>query len=279
VEVLDQKEIARLLANNPINRNQSEGRIILLASQMPREWRVNGEPIIIGSDGRLLDGQHRLVAAQEAGCDLVTFVIRGVDPKDFHSINTGKSRTLGDVLSIKDEVNSSMLASALSVVYRYEHKGMLKSSQAVGFTHKRGLNLLRRNPELRDSVALINKSWARDLGLSSGHAALHHLYAGISRRKADDFFAQLTPDGHQAGKTNPPNVLVAWMLKHVVRAPRKPSPNEVLAVAVKCLRAHFEGRSLSRVGWVQTGSKAEDFPALTKKHESHGVRVKKIEGK
>lgn len=275
VEILEPAELAELLDSNKHNRTLSDVLAERYADQMPREWKVTGEPIIIGSNGKLLDGQHRCRAALLAETSLTTFVVRGVNPKDFHSMGTGKGRSLKDVIDIDGKhICTSTLASALSWLWRYEHKAMLSSAAAAGLTNKRGLQLLRKHPDLPESVAALTGTWQRDIGLFSGHCTLHYLYSQISKRKMADFWYRLSPEGHEAGRKAPANVLVSWLLKHVVRATRKASKLEVMAVSAKAIRAHFQGKEIGSLRWQQGGTKAEDFPALLPKLESHGVRLR-----
>ncbi len=54
---------AKLLENNQVNRKRSEGHIKFLAKQMSAgNFKLTGETVKISTDGKLLDGQHRLHA-------------------------------------------------------------------------------------------------------------------------------------------------------------------------------------------------------------------------
>lgn len=57
-------EIAKtMLGENVNNRRISRDNVNLFAREIRNgEWRFNGEAIKFGKDGRLLDGQHRLLA-------------------------------------------------------------------------------------------------------------------------------------------------------------------------------------------------------------------------
>jgi hypothetical protein len=47
-------------------------------------WALNGKSLIFDSNGRLLNGQHRLTACAQSGVPLVTLVVRGVNPSVFN---------------------------------------------------------------------------------------------------------------------------------------------------------------------------------------------------
>lgn len=65
-------------------------------------FMLNGEPIIFGSNGELLDGMHRLYAIYEADVPVSALVVRGVSFDSFKTIDTGKARSFSDMLKINN---------------------------------------------------------------------------------------------------------------------------------------------------------------------------------
>ena len=63
-----------------------------------QRWVFTGEPVIFNEDNELMDGNNRLRAVIAGGKPIQTLVVRGVDTKARPYIDTGKSRTLVDVL-------------------------------------------------------------------------------------------------------------------------------------------------------------------------------------
>ena len=76
------------------------------------DWDFTGETIIFSSQGKLLDGQHRLLACIEADKPIIVLVVRGVPPKAFAKMDIGRSRTAGDVLSASNFNHANMIAAA-----------------------------------------------------------------------------------------------------------------------------------------------------------------------
>lgn len=66
-----------------------------------KAWKMNGEAIKFSNTGRLLDGQHRLLACVESGCSVRTLVIRGLPEDTQETMDAGKSRTMANVLELK----------------------------------------------------------------------------------------------------------------------------------------------------------------------------------
>lgn len=78
-----------------------QSRVDFLVNQIKRgAYELNGEAIIISSDGTVLDGQHRLWAVVYADMPIESVVSRGVDPGTFDTIDSTGGRSASDVLSI-----------------------------------------------------------------------------------------------------------------------------------------------------------------------------------
>jgi hypothetical protein len=81
-------------------------------------WQFNGETIKLGSDGRIIDGQHRLAACVKAKAQFRTLVVDNVTDDSFKTIDVGKVRTGGDLLYIDGHENAVILAAGLINVWR-----------------------------------------------------------------------------------------------------------------------------------------------------------------
>lgn len=105
---------AMIDADRPVhaNRAKSKDAIVNYALAMERgEWRLNGEAIKIGANGRILDGQQRLDAVILSGATIISWVIRNVEDDVFDTLDQGKKRTGADVLSIKNIPNAKHVAA------------------------------------------------------------------------------------------------------------------------------------------------------------------------
>lgn len=128
-------EVAKaLLDNNTNNRNITKGHLAMLKSEiLSGNWQYNGQPIIIGETGRLLDGQHRMTAVVETGIPIETNVMRGIKESAFVTIDTGKVRGGSDVLSIAGSKHGTHIASAIRKII--EQFGGTKKCQGR-YAHK-----------------------------------------------------------------------------------------------------------------------------------------------
>lgn len=108
------------LQNNPHNRPINSGNFLdLRQSILTKKWKFNGEPIIVGKTGTLLNGQHTLIATVLAEFErtegdnkdhwatiwdspitIDKMIVYGVDETDevVNTMDTCKSRSLADVI-------------------------------------------------------------------------------------------------------------------------------------------------------------------------------------
>lgn len=95
------------IGNRPLRRNH----INRLAASMKRgDWRLTHQGVAYASDGRLIDGQHRLHAVIEANTPVMMMVTFGVD--DFVAIDRGAARSLADLTGLPKKLAESAKISA-----------------------------------------------------------------------------------------------------------------------------------------------------------------------
>lgn len=107
-----------LETNYENNRKLSQRIVNGYAEDMKRgNWLLNpAAHIVFCKDGTLYDGQHRLYACVQAGVPFVTYVTRGCDPRLYHVIDTGRSRTAADVLGRQFGQSRNVVALAKVVI-------------------------------------------------------------------------------------------------------------------------------------------------------------------
>jgi hypothetical protein len=90
-------------------------------------WICSPDGIIIGKTGRLLQGQHRLMAIIKSGVTCKMIVWRGVDDDVFRVLDRGKTRSASDALGIGRklaEVGSFLAGLACKTVTDDDIKSM-----------------------------------------------------------------------------------------------------------------------------------------------------------
>ena len=90
-----------MLKKNIGNRKVNQANVNRIAADMATgNYRLNGETIKISSNGEILDGQHRLLAAVQSGVTFQTYIVYDIDRELIGTIDMGKNRSVADSLNI-----------------------------------------------------------------------------------------------------------------------------------------------------------------------------------
>lgn len=101
--------------NRPISRREVERlKRILVAGQ----WAYNGESVKLSQTGKLLDGQHRLIAIAESGVPAELRVEDELPDSVFATLDQGRKRTGGDVLFTEGVPRYNAVSTACGALYR-----------------------------------------------------------------------------------------------------------------------------------------------------------------
>jgi hypothetical protein len=137
------------------NRSVAPGAVDRLASDMTAgRWELNAETIKISSDGRLVDGQHRIAACIKSGMPFHTFVAYGVDR--YAEVDICRTRGVSDALIIFDERKLGPRASisadgALGHVLSYAKQTVGMRSK-LNLSHSSRVNIIRYNPYMASAI-------------------------------------------------------------------------------------------------------------------------------
>lgn len=114
------------LTDNPRNRNVSKARLATMRRDMlSGNWYFNPHGIVLAPSGRLIDGQHRLLALIEAdrekpGIKIPLVVAYDVPEAVFDVLDIGGPRSAANILQIHGHGDANPLATATKQVIRYE---------------------------------------------------------------------------------------------------------------------------------------------------------------
>lgn len=218
------------LGNNDLNRNIRSQVVDMYARAMVEgRWQINGETIKISETGKLLDGQHRLSACVKAGVGFYSLVVGGLPEDYFATIDTGLSRTHGDVLGIAGIKGGYTIAAAIRTVKQIR-AGECGDSN-IRLSHDEALEFLRKEPFLERSFNAITRKASAVLP-SSTCVALHYLFSEKDKVEADQFFTDLGT-GAELSSSDSVYLLREKCLKSK-RDPRaKLSKGEIITLAIR----------------------------------------------
>lgn len=114
------EDAKKILKNNPNNRVLNHTLIKTIASDIEfGRWRLNGESIIFAKEGELNDGQHRLLACILANQPFQTSVFFGAERDSRLTVDMGKPRSVGNLLSMEGIPNYNHCASIARMYFLY----------------------------------------------------------------------------------------------------------------------------------------------------------------
>lgn len=188
-------------------------------------WKQNGQPIIFGKSGALLNGQHRLKAIIASNKTIECLIVYGVDDDTFDTIDDGNKRSLADVFAIKEEFKPQLLSAGVRFLWVYA-TGMIETRDLrKGTIATKPLleNTLKKHPGLRDSTRFYSMLKSRPGGLliPAGMAiGLHYLFHLVDEKKADEFF-NVFQSGIGLNETSP----ILALRNRLISAQREVSTN------------------------------------------------------
>ena len=107
-----------LESNFERNRIIDKHRIEFLADQMRRGmWRTTGNAIQFDTEGKLQDGQHRLLACVAAGVPFKTLVVYNVPPESYIVQNCSKPQRSRDILRYNNIPNATSVAAIIHAYF------------------------------------------------------------------------------------------------------------------------------------------------------------------
>ena len=148
-----------LAANAQNQRKVNKSRVAKYAGEMLNgTWIYNGESIVITESGKLIDGQHRLLAVIESDIEIEVALITDVpDEQDgidtFLTINT-ENRSNADALYIAGfKKESALIAKSMSLISAFDSQRLAQKPSGIKYL----------NPEMVGIVREFSESKALDL--------------------------------------------------------------------------------------------------------------------
>lgn len=267
VEEITPERAQELLGHNLENRNVSQGQVNELAEAMTNEMFVfDGAPIRIAPGGRLLDGQHRLLAILKSGTTQKLAVWWNVPEHAQNTMDTGRKRSIADALKLRGEKDTAVLGAVLGAGYRWD-KGLrgtavMQGSKKVPVQHPMLLAYLEEHPEIRDGIRASSRVRALTRAPMSVLAFAYFLFSRIDDDAAEEdaakFFDMLaTGEGLRPG--HPIHTLRQQWMRLSVDRDRVPSAL-YLAQMIRAWNAFRDGEDFWKFSIRLGGARPSDFP-------------------
>jgi hypothetical protein len=248
---------AQMLLKNTKNRSLTQARVDLFASEMAAgNWKFNGETIKFDETGRLVDGQHRLLAIIKSKKTIRCLVVKGLGQDVFDSIDVGGKRTPGQIFSIRGEKNANQLAATLNFYWRMTNNRMIGGNSKDGVSAILLEKTLDENPTMRDSVHfIVCQKGLKTLLNASVAASLHYLFARKDAQLAELFFQSLAT-GANLKENDSVYLLRERLLSN--RVAKAKLPIYLAAITIKAWNLLRANKGIRYLGWRD----AEEFPTI-----------------
>jgi len=268
LETITPELAAQWLERGGINRHLSSARVSKLAAAIRRgEWQITGDAIALDADGKVRNGQHRLRACVESGTPIMGLVIRNVAEQAFDVMDTGRSRTVSDVFSIRGYKNIYGLQAAVRNLMLLEYTGRIIESTRESrelVTTVSALAYLETHPEIVEGTQLGDTV---RLVMAGGHGlwgAMLTLFLRVNREATYEFQDRLV-NGEALMRGDPILVLrnhqLAEMRQFITRdAAQKEILGGTIIRAWNLWRAGERVESWAKLAW-RPGR--EPFPSAT----------------
>lgn len=248
---------------NVNNRNVSWEFVGFLADQIRSGyWVVDGNPIRLDYNGKILDGQHRLLAIMESATAVESFVTTGLAPKAQQVMDTGRRRSLGDQLKLKGEKNTQQLAATITRIWLTRiGENALRNPTRYRPSVPAALKLLAEEPGIRLAVREGGRTSQKLGGTSVAVlAASYYLFSEKDQEHADQFFEQLR-DGTNLSAGDP-----VLMLRNRLTQNSRERGNTpafiIQAWVIKAWNAFREEMPVSQISYRAIGTNPEAFPTI-----------------
>lgn len=218
------------------------------------DYLVTANAIGFDSDGRLIDGRHRLAAVVQSELTVRTWVVFGMEPVAIDVTDDTRARTHGDMLRMHGETHYSTLAAMVSHVWRYDRKLFHRSTMTP--TRPEVLEWLEANPTARESV-LVGCRAAKVIAPALA-AACHYIFSRKNSKEADWFFEHLTTG--TVLKSGSPILALRERLLEDKAATRKLLTVEKFALVIFAWNAQRVNTPIKRLFWKRGEGKKQPFP-------------------
>lgn len=197
-------------ANSFDNRRLDDYRVTKIAQDIKSgKWVFDGTPIRFNGGGNILDGQHRLYAIIRANTPVESLVVRGLETCSKNTIDTGKARSVGDVLHFNGHINTTSLAAGARLVIGYRaFDGDLSAwnrSRACSSISAQEILVEAETNQLlvKATQSIVSLKYTKKLVGAGTPIFCYYLFASVSSQHIADSFFQSLEQGNDLVANSP----------------------------------------------------------------------------
>jgi len=255
LEVITPDKAEEILEKNTINRKIRSQHVRNYAEQMKNgNWHLTHEGIALGTDGKVLDGQHRLLAVIKSNVPVTMLVSRNAPQEIIKHIDIGAKRTTSDIFEIHHIKNSAQHAGGINkyLSFRNKTKKVISRSNTNiknNVTHDDTLNFYFENEEFLKEVLSKSKGYYSKFNiriLTTSDIYMIYCYLnldkGHSMELISDFFDNVYMI-ENTSKSNAPKLLFEKLVNcNKKTGTVRVTPSAKTAMIIKAWNYHLEGK-------------------------------------
>lgn len=183
-----------LLGMNPDNRSIRKTKVAQYASDMAAgRWELNGEPIIMATDGRMNDGQHRCLAVQDANAEVPVVIMFGIERDTRLTVDQGSARGASDFLGMEGVHNAALAGAIARMAIAYEKANTRNLNAANQVTSAEIRQRVHADASIGPSAtfATTNNNYARNFVAGSVIGFAHYALSRVDRNDAEIFLSRV----------------------------------------------------------------------------------------
>ena len=257
----------QLLQHNTFNRAMKQGAAEAYAREMREgRWHRNGVPIMIGPNGELWNGQHRLWGIIEAQMTVPLVIIKNVPREALATIDTGLPRSYADYrkLSGKGEGLTVQYANELQAVLRLVHwyeklwPAFTSGRSRLRATHLELDEILNRHPRLPEFIQhAASSDKLRRLGSIATTSFVYAMAAEAYPEQAHAWL-EVLKTGDSDTVTHPANLLREQFMLARLTTKRTLTTDARFVYLTKSWNAFAQNKAIRSIRW----QKEEPLPAI-----------------
>jgi hypothetical protein len=241
------------------NRPESPKGLRRYVAGMKAGWKLTGETIIFSKSGRLVNGQHRLIACINSGCSFQCIVVFGIDDDAFKFMDSGITRTAGHIFAIEDIPNATNIAAASRLLYGYK-RSTSWDGRSPDVENDTLLEFYRDHTRLQDALTPARVLYAERLIPHRWGTFCFYICAEKSRDEAADFFEKVGTGIGLTNKSSPAYLIRKRLLENARSTSDSLSETYIGAYLVQAWNAHRRGESRKIFRWRTEQNPNESFP-------------------
>lgn len=241
----------RYLENNCLNRPVSDRSVKEHRRQMRTGiWQDTGQTMSVARNGKLLNGQHRILAMYRENLEYWVAMAYDVEESAFVAMDTGRLRTGGDVVATRYRDLSKRESKELAMAVRWHlaYKGeLLRSSRAIAISNEELLGTLDAHSGFFTAVEFMKSQPRHNMVVPRSMGTFfHYEFSRVAPIEITEYFLKQLYDGDLLRKDTPLWRVRERLLWNKTRRYIEPSYISLLRVikAWNCNRKHEYGYTL-----------------------------------